>query len=76
MGMGIRRTERREVMTKDKFWYRWPENYFDDKYYIPWFVITRRLIFWPLLLLGMSLTFVAITLAFNLKEAKRFWRNV
>ena len=38
-------------------WYRWPEN--RKTGHVPWFVILRRLVFWPLLLLGMSITFLA-----------------
>lgn len=57
----------------DKKWYRWPEGYLEN--YVPWFVILRRLLFWPLLLLGKSITFVGVTGGFGLKEAIRNWRQ-
>ena len=53
-------------------WYRWPEN--KETGVVPWFVILRRLIFWPLLVAGMSVAFVAVAGAFGISEARRFWR--
>ena len=54
-------------------WYRWPEN--RNTGLVPWFVIFRRLIAWPFLLSGLSITFVAVIAGFGLKDAKRMWRN-
>jgi len=50
-------------------WYRWPES--REKGRVAWFVILRRLIFWPALLLGKCITFLAILGAFGWREAKR-----
>jgi len=55
-------------------WYRWPENPKTGR--LPWFTILYRIIFFPLLLIGMSICFVAIFFMLGLHEAKDFWRSV
>lgn len=57
----------------ERKWYLWPKGYI--KGFVPWFTILRRLIFWPFLLAGMCLTFVAVLGGFGLDEAKETWRN-
>lgn len=59
-------------MTERK-WYLWPMGYIDN--FVPWFIILRRLIFWPFLLLGMCITFLAVLGGYGLEEAKVTWRN-
>ena len=54
-------------------WFRWPQGYIDD--YVPWFVAIRRVVFWPLLLVGMVTVFVAVLGGFGLDEAKRNWKE-
>jgi hypothetical protein len=54
-------------------WYRWPEN--KETGLVPWFVAVRRLIFWPLLLVGMCIVWLAVAGGFSPTEAKRIWRN-
>jgi len=63
-------------MSNSKVWYRWPENFYEGKGYVPWFTILRRLVFFPLLVIGTSLAFLAVLLGHGLSEAKRFWANV
>jgi hypothetical protein len=54
-------------------WYLWPQGYVDG--FVPWFVALRRVVFWPILLTGMAVIFVAILGGFGLSEAKRNWRE-
>lgn len=57
----------------DRKWYLWPQGFHRD--FVPWFVILRRLLFWPLLLAGKCLTFVAVVGGFGLAEAIEEWRK-
>lgn len=57
----------------DRKWYLWPQGYIKD--FVPWFIIIRRLIFWPLLLVGMCVTFIAVWGGHGLDEAKQVWGN-
>jgi hypothetical protein len=54
-------------------WYRWPEN--PRSGIVPWFVIVRRAIFWPLLLVGRCLSFVAVLGGFGLYDALMEWKR-
>ena len=54
-------------------WYRWPEN--KERGIVPWFVILRRLIFYPLPLTGKIITFVAVFGGFGFSEAKGEWNK-
>ena len=60
-------------MSNERKWYLWPQGYYE--FYVPWFVILRRLIFFPLLLTGKCLTFVAVLGGFGLYEALEEWRG-
>lgn len=60
-------------MGNERKWYLWPRGYIEG--FVPWFVILRRLTFYPALLLGMSVTFLAVLGGFSLSDAKRTWRN-
>ena len=72
---GSRGQPRREVkMSADRHWYLWPQGYY-NKNFVPWFVILRRLMFFPLLLTGKSLTFLAIVGGFGAKEALVEWKK-
>ena len=59
---------------QNRKWYKWPQGYIDN--IVPWYVALRRLIFWPLLVTGMCITFVAVLGGFGIYEAKRTWRNI
>lgn len=54
--------------------FRWPEN--KKTGLVPWFVILRRLIFWPILFIGMCICYVAILGGFGLQSANNFWKDV
>ena len=57
----------------DRKWYHWPQGYKDG--FVPWYVILRRLLFWPLLILGRSICFVAAAGGHGLVEAREeFWK--
>ncbi len=53
-------------------WWRWPED--KRKGRPPWFVILRRMIFLPILLLGLGLGWLAILGSDGLREANK-WFN-
>lgn len=55
-------------------WYRWPEDRMRGM--LPWWTILRRLVFYPFLLVGVCLAFVAIVGGFGLDDAKSFWKKV
>lgn len=62
-------------MSDDKHpWWRWPENRMTGV--VPWWVILRRLIFWPLLMAGMCVVFFAVLGGFGLREAQSTWKNI
>ena len=63
-------------MSDCKVWYRWPEKYYEGRNYVPWFTILRRVVFLPLLAIGISFTFLAVFLGHGLSEAKEFWNKV
>jgi len=54
-------------------WHRWPED--KRRGLVPWFVVLRRLVFWPLLLAGKVICFLAILGGFGLADAKQTWRD-
>ncbi len=60
-------------MTDRRKWYRWPEGYRQN--FVPWFVVLRRLLFWPLLLAGKSMIFVAVAGGYVLRAALWEWRK-
>lgn len=57
----------------DLKWYLWPQGYREG--FVPWFVILRRLLFWPLLLTGKCLVFVAVVGGHGLYEAIEEWKR-
>jgi len=60
-------------MTDSRKWYLWPQGYREG--FVPWFVILRRMLFWPLLFIGKCLVFVAVVGGFGLDEAIYEWRK-
>lgn len=52
---------------------RWPENKRTGT--VPWFVIVRRLVFWPIMTVGLFVAFIGIFCAFGSKEGIRFWND-
>lgn len=57
-----------------KIWYKWPQGYI--KYYLPWYVIFWRLLFAPLLLLGMAMIYVYYLLTQGYDAAKSELQNL
>ena len=56
----------------DRQWF-WPQSYNSGS--VSWFNIIRRLLFWPLLVLGRCICFVAVVGGHGLIEAKKeFWK--
>ncbi len=41
----------------------------------PWYVILWRLLFLPILYLGLIITFIGLLLIFGKREAKEFWMD-
>jgi hypothetical protein len=55
-------------------WWRWPENRYSGT--VAWFVILRRLAFYPLTLLGALLYVTGILMGYGLREGAQAWRDV
>lgn len=60
-------------------WWRWPEGYTyspNRGAYLPWFVIARRLMSVPFILVGGVIAFIGVAAGFGLDEARRYARDV
>lgn len=55
------------------FNWKWPSK--PENFLVPWYVIIRRLVFWPFLLFGRCLCFVAILGGFGLEDAIDEWKK-
>lgn len=55
-------------------WYRWPENKLTG--IVPWFVVLRRLFFWPFLFIGACIIFLAVLGGYGFREAMITWKNM
>lgn len=53
--------------------WRWPSN--PSNSLLPWYLILRRMAFWPLVLIGRSLSFAAVLGGFGYDEAVREWEG-
>jgi hypothetical protein len=60
-------------MNRRTRWYNWPAH--PSNNLLPWYVIARRLLFFPLLLAGLVITTVGVLLGFGLSDARQFWRD-
>lgn len=61
-------------MNNESPWYRWPENRRIGR--PAWFVILRRLLFLPPLLVGKCIVFVAVLGGYGWHEAEKSWNEV
>lgn len=55
-------------------WYRWPENKQTGR--VAWFIILRRLLFLPLLLISKCIMFVSILGGYGWYEAVKSWEDI
>jgi len=55
-------------------WYRWPEDKRIGQ--VPWFVVVRRVAFFPLVLAGKVLIFLGTCGGWSVDEAIRDWRSI
>ena len=53
--------------------FHWPST--SSNALVPWYKIVRRLTFWPLLLVGLTISYIAIALMFGLSGAEKFRRD-
>ena len=54
-------------------WWRWPEDKRSGR--VAWFVVLRRLIFWPVYAAGLCLATAGVFLMYGAREAGNFWRD-
>lgn len=52
---------------------RWPEK--PGNHMNPWYVILWKAVFWPFMVFGFAVSFVAILCAHGPREASRWWDN-
>lgn len=53
---------------------RWPEK--KNNRLLPWFIILRRLIFFPFLVFGVCFLYVVLLFMFGWDEANDFWDDL
>jgi len=41
-----------------------------------WYVVVWRLLWWPLMAVGIGLAFVGIFCAYGPRDARRFWQSL
>ena len=54
-------------------WWRWPENHRTG--YVPWFVILRRLVGTPFMLIGIMIAFIGFLLVLGWRETTDLWEE-
>jgi hypothetical protein len=54
-------------------WWRWPENKLTGA--VPWFIILRRLPFFPLIFCGMAISWLGVLGAYGLSSANEWWKE-
>ena len=52
-------------------WLSWPSTPNNDL--VPWYQIVWRIIFLPLIYVGIVIAFVGVLLAYGYKDASNFW---
>jgi len=52
---------------------RWPED--KRKGIVPWFVIVRRLVFSPIIYIGIFVSMIGIFFGYGISKTKDFWEN-
>jgi hypothetical protein len=61
----------------NKVWFKWPENYFENRpNLVPWYTVMRRLTFLPIVLIGGSLLWIGVACAFGVEDAERIRKEI
>ena len=58
-----------------KFNIHWPQDPHGDSHLVPWYVIVRRLLFYPIYEIGFNLTCLALLCGLGFEEANRFYEE-
>jgi len=60
----------------ERKWWRWPDGFYEDEKYIPWYQIMRRLISLPFLMVALVALCVIVWLGWGRDEAREIMRSI
>lgn len=55
-------------------WYKYPEGYIEN--FLPWYLIIRRLIFLPFVVLSFVLLYLSVALGWGIEDAERLKEDI
>ena len=60
----------------DRKWWRWPENYYGDSTYLPWYQIVRRLISVPFLAVALVALCLIVLFGWGRDDAREIMQII